>query len=157
MSFDYGPVPFREGYRPIIPIVFVNNNDSNDFIAEGILVDSGADFTIISLTLAKRINLVLDNKKKLTTSGIGGTAEVIRSKGEIILLRGAEAYKIPIPIDVVIDNTKLPYPLLGRIPIFNLFDITFRQRKLKINFDNKIGLERITIPNKLYKTQKGNI
>lgn len=154
MSFGYGPVPFSLGYRPIIPVVLINRLDPNDLIAEGMLVDSGADLSVISERLAKRLNLILDPNKLVDLSGIGGVSKGIPTNVEIILHRGGEGYLIEIPIHVILNKSNLPYPLLGRIPIFDIFEITFRQEKLKINFNNKSNYPRTKIPDKLYRTKK---
>jgi hypothetical protein len=65
--------------KPIIPLVFINEDDNSDFIAMGTLVDSGADFTTISEAFAKRLNLEL-SKKTSYTSGVGGKTTVMEQR-----------------------------------------------------------------------------
>ena len=138
--------------KPIIPVVFINEKDNSDLIGMGTLVDSGADFTTISETFAKRLNLKL-SKKISFTQGVGGNTKLKETNGNLILLRGAEAYKLRVPINVILKNeNELPYPLLGREGIFNHFDITFRERKSTLDFVKKDDtLKKIPIPKKLRK------
>lgn len=136
--------------KPIIPLIFVNAKDENKLIGEGTLVDSGADCTTISEHLAIKLNLPLPPEISYT-KGIGGKTPVKETQGDIIVVRGNEAYKLTIPILVILNGgTELPYPLLGRYEVFKYFDITFRERIFKLDFIKKDdNLKRIPIPEKL--------
>ena len=156
LSFKYGPVPFGRVLEPIIPVVFINEKDDNDLVGYGMFVDSGADYSLISATMAERLNIEYKDKPTHNLTGIGGGAKGVLCEVMIILHRKAEAYKIKILVDILVEG-ELPYPLLGRIPTFDYFDVTFRQRKLQVHFQNKSGLERIPIPKKLLTDEQRNL
>lgn len=147
LSFKYGPVPFAKVVEPIIPVVFINEKDENDFVGYGMLVDSGADYSILSPTMADRLNINYKGNPARKITGIGGLGKGILADVGIILHRGAETYRYRISVYVLIEPD-LVYPLLGRIPTFDYFDVSFRQRKLEIHFQNK-SLKKILTPEKL--------
>ena len=86
--------------KPVIPVVFVHRDNPDKMVMYGTLVDSGADFTTISQTLAEELHLELPGDT-VTTTGIGGETRVKPTMGRIILTMRAEAYQLEVPINVV--------------------------------------------------------
>lgn len=92
-------------------------------------IDSGADVTLIPLSLGKLIGLTIDEKKIEQIGGIRGNIPVIycrnklRIGGNEIFTRIAWALVEEVP------------PLLGRADIFDFFHITFRQKQGLILFE----------------------
>ena len=75
--------------------------------------------------------------------------DVVETTCDIILGIPSEVYKIKIPVQVFVedDEHRFPYPLLGRTGVFDHFDISFRQRKLKIDFRRMdSSLKRVEFP-----------
>lgn len=94
-------------------------------------IDSGADITLIPLSLGNLIGLNKDHRKVEQIGGIRGSVPVIYYQSEM-KIGGIE-------MDVNIAwalSEKIP-PLLGRKDIFDKFHITFKQDKEEIIF-NKI-------------------
>ncbi len=134
--------------RPIIPVHLLHRTDRDFLVAQSLWVDSGADFTLISRTIAGRLDLELSGKTA-TVGGIGQDCKVRRSFCEVLLARGSEAYRFSIPVHVA-DNFEPRYPLLGRVGVFDRFDVIFRQRNGRVEFHKKDPtLERTRLPGKL--------
>jgi len=147
LSFPYFPIPFGTTVKPIIPVVFIPRSGYGRYLSYGALVDSGADLTTITRAAANDLGLVLEDDM-VRTRGIGGTAEMKVTSCEIILGRGGEAYRLTIPIHVMAGkNVDLPFPLLGRKGVFERFDITFRERKLRVDLSLKDEtVKRVRLP-----------
>lgn len=94
-------------------------------------VDSGADITLIPLSLGKLMGFTRDDKKIEQIGGIRGSVPVIYS--QIRMKIGGIEMNVNIAWAL---SEKVP-PLLGRKDIFDKFHITFKQDKEEITF-NKI-------------------
>ncbi|MCK5773535.1 MAG: aspartyl protease family protein [Thermoplasmata archaeon] len=136
--------------KPIIPVILFNIsddiNDPDSGIGMGMLVDSGADITTISETTAEILGIDLTAAQTSSTSGIGGSNIPVRvTEVVMILQRGGEAYKF-ITMVQIINDVNLKYSLLGRDFIFSRFDITFRERKNRVEFlrKNNDGIKKIS-------------
>lgn len=93
-------------------------------------IDSGADVTLIPLSLGKLIGLTLDENKVEQIGGIRGSVPVTYHKiqakigGVELLIQIAWALIEEVP------------PLLGRESIFDYFHITFKQSQGIIIFEH---------------------
>lgn len=101
---------------------------SNAWIKFHPYIDSGADITIIPLSLGKLLGFRVDEEKVEQIGGIRGSVPVIYTKTLIKI--GREEFQAKIAWSLVED---VP-PLLGRIDIFDRFEITFKQKEDKIIF-----------------------
>ena len=87
------------------------------------LVDSGADITLIRKSLGKFLGFSFDGKKIQEIRGIGaGTIPYVIEKIEIKI--GEYKFETRIGISMV-ENIPL---ILGRLDVFNNFDIEFKQK-----------------------------
>ena len=95
------------------------------------LIDSGADFSMMSWQIGKEMGYTLaDSEQPLLAYGIGGTVEyVLRS----IEMRIGE-HKFPVPI-AWLQEDDTEEMILGREVVFDLFNIEFRQAEEKIIFN----------------------
>lgn len=91
-------------------------------------IDSGADVTLIPLSLGKLIGLSQDHKRVYQISGIRGSVSVIYS--QIFMKIGGIEIRTKIAWTLV-ENVP---PLLGRANIFDKFHITFKQDQEEIIF-----------------------
>ena len=91
-------------------------------------IDSGADVTLIPLSLGKLIGLSKDEKKVEHIGGIKGNVPVIYS--QILMKIGGIDIKTKIAWTLI---EEVP-PLLGRQDVFDKFHITFKQDKEEIVF-----------------------
>jgi hypothetical protein len=142
LSFQYSPVSMTGRNKPVIPVIlFKKGNDINNpdrGLGVGMLVDSGADYTTISRGIAESLGLDVESLPDGLTHGVGRRDIPLKS-GELtmILQRGGEAYCFDTEIHILSEGDLIT-PLLGRNFIFERFDITFRERKLRVEFVKKI-------------------
>lgn len=92
-------------------------------------IDSGADTTLIPLSLGKLIGLKINKNKVQQIGGISGEVPVINSR--IYIRIGKKEFTIRIAWALIED---IP-PLLGRADVFDIFNVTFQQKKGKIVFE----------------------
>lgn len=115
--------------RPVADLFLKNN--SGGWIEFHPYIDSGADVTLIPLSLGKLIGLKLDENKIEKIGGIRGSVPVTYHKVK------AKIGGIELTIKIawaLIENVP---PLLGRADIFDYFHITFKQDQEVIIFDEK--------------------
>lgn len=84
-------------------------------------IDSGADVTLISLSLGKLIGFTINEEKIEQIGGIRGSVPVIYQKNKIRI--GGKELKIHLAWALI---EEVP-PLLGRTDIFDYFNVTFKQ------------------------------
>lgn len=96
-------------------------------------IDSGADITLIPLSLGKLLDLSMDSHKIEQIGGIKGSVPVVYTS----LNSRIGSYEININIGwCLIEDVP---PLLGRADIFDFFDVHFRQEKGIIEFHTHEG------------------
>lgn len=144
MVLSYSYFPSKPLRRPIIPVRLRNNKKLLDV---GMLLDSGSDFSMIPVSISEALEINIDGLKKTKTIGIGGIPiEVKMSELELILKRGREEYELSMPIQINLNPDVIP--LLGRTPLFDEFDVTFRQWK------NQINLKKMTEKDKVKRRKR---
>jgi len=117
LIFDY--------YRyPIIPVKFYYKDKKTPFIDA--LLDSGGDFIVIPMPIARYLGLKMKKAGSIDTAG--GTTSLFKATLSIIIGKGNRiaTYK-NIQIHVSARND-IPV-LLGRYPIFEDYEITFKKQK----------------------------
>lgn len=112
--------------RPVADIFL--KSQSGDWIEFHPYIDSGADVTLIPLSLGKLIGLSQDHKKVDQIGGIRGSVPVIYN--QIFMKIGGREIRTKIAWTLV-ENVP---PLLGRTDIFDKFHITFKQDQEEIIF-----------------------
>lgn len=146
LNFKYKEVENPEKQkkkRPMVPIVFSNGDESFEVLA---LLDSGADFTAMSLEMAEALNLDLSGKRE-KAFGIGGSVDCVTSRVKITVQKGHEHYTMTAPVKVILkDGFQFP-PLLGRQGFFDEFEITFNDNK------KKMILKKIDVLNRRFKKE----
>jgi len=115
--FDY----FR---YPIIPIKFIYKDKETPFIDA--LLDSGGDFIVIPMPIASYLGLKLKKAGSVDTAG-GATNLFKTSLDMIIGKKNKRAVYNNIQIHVSARND-IPV-LIGRFPIFEDYEITFKKQK----------------------------
>lgn len=92
-------------------------------------IDSGADVTLIPLSLGKLLRFKMENEKIEEVGGIYGAVPVIYKKWKIKV--GTKILSVLIAWALI---EEVP-PLLGREDIFDFFKITFKQKREEIIFE----------------------
>lgn len=115
--------------RPVADVYLRTKKDS--WIEFHPYIDSGADITIIPLSLGRLLGFEIDEKKIQQIGGIRGSVPVIYAK--TIMKIGEKNFTVRIAWALIED---VP-PLLGRTDVFDIFRVTFEQYKGLIVFDEK--------------------
>jgi len=129
LTFRYKSVNRPDGTNvktPSIPVM-LRGRESVDVVA---MLDSGADISVIPLSIAKIIGLDM-NSPRIPAFGVGGKIETVDSKVNITIEKGHERYCFDMPVKIVLEEYDLPI-LLGRVGFFDQFIISFNQREEKI-------------------------
>ena len=114
---------FKYSRYPIIPVKFYFKDKKTPYIDA--LLDSGGDFIVIPIPIAKYLDLKL--KKAGSVDTAGGTTSLFKTKLSMIIgKRGKTAIYKNIQIHVSARND-IPV-LIGRHPIFEDYDIIFKKQ-----------------------------
>lgn len=137
-SYRYKKERYVSGYvfRPRIPVRLSHNGTGLDTIG---LLDSGSDTLSIPLFMAESLGMKLSRKKE-KVQGIGGPVEVrhgilnitVESKarqGKRIRRHTIRSARVVVP---VVDNEEIDDVLIGRIPFFQHFKITFDENAKRV-------------------------
>lgn len=107
-------------YRPVARAFFFNSQ-KNRWYETWMIVDTGADYTLLPKYFAKRLNIDLHKDCQIfTTAGIGGSEKVYFVKAIKVKL-GSWGRVIPVGF---LDRDEIP-PLLGRHLFLETFDTLF--------------------------------
>lgn len=102
---------------------------SNSWIKFYPYIDSGADVTLIPLSLGKLLGFTMDESKIQQIGGIRGSVPVIFTQA--FLKIGNDEFPTSLAWALIED---VP-PLLGRTDVFDIFKVTFEQYKKVIIFE----------------------
>lgn len=112
---------FGTVYRPIAKVSF-KSTKSNIWANTWMVVDSGADFTILPRYLSENLEISLEHDCiKDTTAGVGGEQTVYLCKKRIRVRLGSYERDIPLAF---LDSNDVP-ALLGRLGFLETFNTEF--------------------------------
>jgi hypothetical protein len=115
-----------EIYRPIAKVQLQGDEG---WVSEFIYVDSGADFTLIPYKLGRFLGFKHIDEEIHEIQGVSGAVPVIFKTVNMRL--GEYIFKVKIAWSQL---EEVPL-LLGRLGVFDRFDVTFRQKDKKVLFD----------------------
>lgn len=122
-SFSYEVKPsaiFKFVRRPVAFVSFWSDK-FNRFIRDTLIVDTGADYTILPKYFSKVLGIDLGKDCiPYISKGIGGEAKIYLAKKKIIVLVGQAKRQIPVGF---LDHDDVP-PLLGRQECLDTFKLT---------------------------------
>lgn len=114
---------FGEIRRPVAE-VFFRDKTHNLWQPVAMLVDTGADYTLLPQFLAVAFGVDLtEDCRGVTTQGVGGTSKVYLLKNKIEAKIGNLKRQIPLGF---LDNDYIP-PLLGRQEFLETFKVVFEK------------------------------
>ncbi len=132
VDFDYDYVGrgiHGKIYRPVAKVTF-KSTKSKSFVSSWMVVDSGADQSILPKSLAVRLNVSLEKDcVKDVTIGVGGAKYIYFMKTKIQATIGHFQRMVPIAF---VESDDIP-PLLGRLGFMEIFDVLF-SKKHKVIF-----------------------
>lgn len=132
VDFDYdyiGDGLHGKIYRPVAKVTF-KSPATNSFVSSWMVVDSGADQSVLPKSIALRLNISLEKDcVKDITIGVGGTKNIYFMKTKIQATIGHFQKMVPIAF---IESNDIP-PLLGRLGFMEIFDVLF-SKKHKVIF-----------------------
>lgn len=112
---------------PVIPVKFYYKNKETPVIDA--LLDSGGDFIVIPMPIAKYLGLKL--KKAGSVDTAGGTTSLFKATLSMVIGKKEETVTYNNIQIHVSGRNDIPV-LLGRHPIFEDFEITFRNQKSQL-------------------------
>lgn len=123
--------PFEKNYSPLLGVirrpvaqVFFYSRFKKLWYETWMIVDTGADYTLLPRYFSERLGIDLKKEGRLfKTSGIGGQERVYFVK-EIIAKIGDWKRNIPVGF---LDRDEIP-PLLGRHLFFERFEVVFSKK-----------------------------
>ena len=127
--FRYKEEPIKGIKRPVADVFL--QHKSGSWIKFHPYIDSGADVTLIPLTFGKLIGLTVDAKRIEQIGGIKGSVPVMYHKLKMRI--GTKELLVHLGWALI---EEVP-PLLGRADVFDIFDVTFKQSKGIILFDER--------------------
>ncbi len=118
---DNGENQFGRIFRPVAKVTLASPV-INKYIDIWMVVDTGADYTIIPQHFSEKLRISLEKDCiKDTTFGVGGTQAIFFLKSKISAKIGTIERKIPLAF---FDNNEVP-ALLGRLGFLETFDTQF--------------------------------
>jgi predicted aspartyl protease len=112
---------------PVIPVKFYYSNKETPFIDA--LLDSGGDFIVIPMPIAKYLGLKLKRAGSVDTAG--GEASLFKANLDMVI-GGKELNVKYCNLEIhVSDRNDIPV-LLGRCPIFEDYEIIFKKQTNKL-------------------------
>jgi hypothetical protein len=126
-SQDCSELVFNFDQYPIVPVTFKYKLKKTPIIES--LLDSGGDFIVLPMPIAKFLNLDLEPACDIDTAG--GTSTLYRSKLDMLI--GKPKHCILYKDQEIHVSCREDIPvLLGRNPIFHDHEITFKKQKKQL-------------------------
>ncbi len=118
----------KEAWEPLHPVSFIDGSKQKEVL---MIVDSGAEISLINKVLGEELGFAVARSEKIETGqGVGGEIKYVNRTIDMSI--GGHHFNTPVAW--VIDETDVPL-LLGREVVFDLFDIKFVQAEERIEFE----------------------
>lgn len=114
--------------RPIIDII-IKSNDK--FAIYPVLIDSGADYCIFSIDIAKALDIRLQLKDRVKFIGVG-KEQITGFLNSIEIRIGNEFYKTKV---IFADIHEFGYGILGQLGFFDHFDVKLSYQRRTIDLE----------------------
>jgi|SRR5579862_3309724 len=114
--------------RPVIPIEFSLPKDDTT-ISHAVLVDSGADWSVINAEIGEALGLKIENDRPMPFRGISGKEET----GYVHMVQlNVKGNKFVVPVIFARSLSDDRYSIVGQVGFFDQFDIQFRYKDKKV-------------------------
>ena len=131
---------------PIIPVKFYYKDKKTPFIEA--LLDSGGDFIVIPMPIAEYLGLSLENAGEVDTAG--GAVSLFKAHIDITIGKNGGFAEYRNKLIHVSTRSDIPI-LLGRSPIFEDYEITFKKQRNQLILK---GNTKTEIKNKVWILSK---
>lgn len=119
---------FGEVFRPVAKVSLHSIKD-NVWVDTWMVIDTGADFTILPLHLSEKLRISLeDDCIKDSSVGIGGEQTIYLCKKKVKIKIDSLSREIPLAF---FDSNEIP-PILGRLGALETFETTFNKNRAVI-------------------------
>ena len=132
MRFPYRKINLQNPFnskkfilRPIIPFSIKCKDKALRFEA---LIDSGADFNIFPIEIAKKLGITLKNSDSISFTGVGGNI-INGIKADVLLEIGSQK------IQAIVVFAPVDSGILGQYGFFDLFKVNFDLKNKIIKVD----------------------
>ncbi|MCH8317632.1 MAG: retropepsin-like domain-containing protein, partial [Bacteroidetes bacterium] len=116
-------------WQPSYPVELISLNDK--IIKQKAIIDSGADMTCIPYKIGLKLGFLRSQQEStIIVIGIGGEVEILQRD---ITLK-IDGHQMNVPAAWIQDEKVEMELLIGRLKVFDYFDITFKQADKKIEF-----------------------
>ncbi len=131
MKFDYeyvGKGFFGQVFRPVALVSF-RSLKLDSWINIWMVIDTGADFTILPKYVSRDLKISLENDCIIdTTKGVGGEQTIYLCKNKVTAKIGNVKRLVPFGFFA---NDEVP-PLLGRLGFLETFDTSFLKSHITV-------------------------
>jgi len=117
-------------HRPVATVELLSHN--GEWIKAHPYIDSGADVTLLPLSLGRLLGLEIEEEGLRELRGVSGRGVPVVFHN-LYMRIGSLEFKARVAWVLV---EEVP-PLLGRADVFDHFDVTFKQRDGEIAFEEK--------------------
>ena len=117
-------------YRPVATVEFLSRN--GEWIRAHPYIDSGADVTLLPLSLGRLLGLEIKGEELRELRGVSGHGVPVVFYSLCIKI-GSFDFEAHVAWALI---EEVP-PLLGRSDVFDHFDVTFKQRDREIVFEER--------------------
>jgi len=122
--FEKGENPFLGTIHRPVADVYIKHLDKATWRKTKMLVDTGADYTLLPRYLAILLGVNLQHDcKEIKGQGVGGESKIYFFKGKIAVKIGGFNRDIPLGF---VSNNYIP-PILGRHEFFETFKVIFEK------------------------------
>lgn len=129
VKFDYrygGKGFFGAVYRPVAKVSFQSPVEDKLWVSTWMVVDTGADFTVLPRYISKDLGVSLETDCVVdTTRGVGGEETVYLMKKKMLARVGELERRVPVAFFAA---DEIP-PLLGRLGFLETFDVEFLKKR----------------------------
>ena len=122
----------RHEWTPKYPIILKRNNI---FLEERMLIDSGADISVITKQTGIDLGLnVQDEDYQQSAEGVGGGTILYLTK---VIQIEIDSHNLSIPVAWLLDE-QVEEMIIGREIVFDMFDVEFKQADEEIIFKKRV-------------------
>ena len=114
-------------HYPLLPVQFINGEKKTPVIAA--LIDSGGDSIVIPKAVAEFLGASVEESEIAKTAS--GFTSIRKTRLNMVIGRNKDRIEYKDVEVFVADNNDIPV-LLGRNPLFEDFEITFRKKKKEV-------------------------